>query len=113
MKMLGIEFYCGNYDELRRMKELGGVETHCSRCKLINEQDLVKLLLCFYRFTALPRGKVRERERERVFYLPSTYPTFTPQALRALRSNRIRVRGMRDIQSVRDKLSHGASRPHV
>ena len=25
MKMLGIEFYCGNYDELRRMKELGGV----------------------------------------------------------------------------------------
>ena len=58
MKMLGIEFYCGNYDELRRMKELGGVETHCSRCKLISEQDLVKLLLCFYRFTALPRGKV-------------------------------------------------------
>lgn len=57
MKMLGIEFYCGNYDELRRMKELGGVETHCSRCKLISEQDLVKLLLCFYRFTALPRGK--------------------------------------------------------
>ena len=56
--MLGIEFYCGNYDELRRMKELGGVETHCSRCKLISEQDLVKLLLCFYRFTALPRGKV-------------------------------------------------------